>query len=207
MPKDSETTTIVYRPLKWFENSKQHPVFHHHFFDTLCKSTTSPESLNRTRKRMLLSDLNGGKLKFTDPQEEEYQEKEDKKNAALENRRSILVQHDFLFSENKSWQEQSEAFKAFYSQYKVQFDKIQALGYLFKQEESFLARTEKDLNTTRIRRDNTAARKEGFFSNIKFHLNHADKNWSRAQENYIRSMTIAVTTPRESGQNINIRFT
>ena len=193
MPKDSETTTIVYRPLKWIEKSKRHPVVNQYIGDTLIKSMTSPESLNRTRRRIFVSELNGGVHKYIDPREKEYQEKKDKENAALENRRNILVQHDLLLSENQSWQEQSEGFKAFYSQHKVQFEKIQALGDIFKQEESFLVDTDKNLWTTNIRIKNTAARKEGFFSNIKFHLNHADENWHRSEENYIRSMAIALT--------------
>ena len=44
------------------------------------------------------------------------------------------------------------------------------------------------------RQKNITLRKEGFFANIKFHLNHADENWNRMDENRARSMAIALQT-------------
>jgi len=197
MKERSEAKTIIYRPLKWIEDSKRHPVVNQYLRENLIQSITNPERINKTIRRNLLLQLNGQcrGVTYIDPTEKEDKEKEDKENAVRENRRKIFNQHDRLLSENQPWEKQSEAFKAFYSQYAKLFEKIHILGDIFKNEESFLRSTDEDLRTTNTRIERAAARKEGFFANIKFHLKHADENWHRLDENRLRSMAIAVQTP------------
>lgn len=181
MKERSEAKTIIYRPLKWIEDSKRHPVVNQYLRENLIQSITNPERINKTIPRNLLLQLNGQcrGVTYIEPTEKE----------------DIFNKHDRLLSENQPWEKQSEAFKAFYSQYAKLFEKIHILGDIFKNEESFLRSTDEDLRTTNTRIERAAARKEGFFANIKFHLKHADENWHRLDENRLRSMAIAVQTP------------
>lgn len=197
MKENSEVKRTIYKPLKWIEDSKRHPVVNRYLGDNLIQSITNPEKIQRTIRRNFLLQLNGQNFGFTyiDPKEKEYKEKEDKENVVRENRQKIFNQHDRLLSENQPWEKQSEAFKVFYSQYEELFEKIQILGDRFKNEESLLGNINLELQLKYISMERAASRKEGFFANIKFHLKHADQNWHRLDENRIRSMAIAVQTP------------
>lgn len=113
----------------------------------------------------------------------------------VSNNKTYIHEYNALLNENEPWEKQSQAFQDLYSRHKEQFEQLESLADQFSVANASWRDSPLECHKINRRKENVAARGAGFFSNIRFHLNHGDDADNRRYGNYTRSLAIGVSAP------------